>query len=284
MQVFAVEASGLHSICRQIVEVNDLSEVITVIHSTIEDCQLPVDSVDVIVSEWMGFYLLHESMLDSVIFAKNKWLAHDGILVPSSASLLFSPVCLKAHVKENISIWDKFHGFNFSPLKDLVLAKHMTQPTVMTVKPSELIAEPREIVSLHLKHAQTEDIASFKEMFEFKISKHALCHGFGVWFKCTFDTGAADCCIVNLDTSPHADVTHWKQTVVMLPDTLMLSKDENLSCSISFEQSKENKRHYNIGVEIHDDVTTEESESETECPGELCDNDAMVKCIVEKME
>ena len=34
--------------------------------------------VDVIVSEWMGYCLFYESMLDTVIFARDKWLVRGG--------------------------------------------------------------------------------------------------------------------------------------------------------------------------------------------------------------
>lgn len=34
--------------------------------------------VDVIISEWMGYFLLFESMLDSVLYARDKWLVSDG--------------------------------------------------------------------------------------------------------------------------------------------------------------------------------------------------------------
>ena len=36
--------------------------------------ELPVDKVDIIISEWMGYCLLYESMLDTVLFARDKWL------------------------------------------------------------------------------------------------------------------------------------------------------------------------------------------------------------------
>ena len=39
-----------------------------------------MDKVDVIISEWMGYFLLYESMLDTVLFARDKWLAKDGIV------------------------------------------------------------------------------------------------------------------------------------------------------------------------------------------------------------
>ena len=37
--------------------------------------------MDIIVSEWMGYFLLNESMFDSVLFAKNKWLKPDGKVI-----------------------------------------------------------------------------------------------------------------------------------------------------------------------------------------------------------
>lgn len=36
----------------------------------VEEITLPVDKVDIIVSEWMGYFLFYESMLDTVIFAR----------------------------------------------------------------------------------------------------------------------------------------------------------------------------------------------------------------------
>jgi type I protein arginine methyltransferase len=39
-----------------------------------EDIVLPVEKVDIIISEWMGYFLLYESMLDSVLWARDKYL------------------------------------------------------------------------------------------------------------------------------------------------------------------------------------------------------------------
>ena len=60
---------------------NGLDEKITLIKGRIEEVALPVgiDGIDVIVSEWMGYFLLFESMLDSVIYAREKWLRPGGI-------------------------------------------------------------------------------------------------------------------------------------------------------------------------------------------------------------
>ena len=60
---------------------NGLDEKITLIKGRIEEVTLPagIDDIDVIVSEWMGYFLLFESMLDSVIYAREKWLRPNGI-------------------------------------------------------------------------------------------------------------------------------------------------------------------------------------------------------------
>jgi protein arginine N-methyltransferase 1 len=46
--------------------------------------------VDIIISEWMGYFLLYEAMFDSVIYARDKWLAVDGILLPDRASMFIA--------------------------------------------------------------------------------------------------------------------------------------------------------------------------------------------------
>lgn len=41
----------------------------------------------IIVSEWMGYFLFYESMLDTVLYARDKWLAPGGAIFPDTASL-----------------------------------------------------------------------------------------------------------------------------------------------------------------------------------------------------
>ncbi|KAM0826696.1 hypothetical protein ACQ4PT_068705 [Festuca glaucescens] len=45
------------------------------------------EKVDVIISEWMGYMLLYESMLPSVLFARDKWLKPGGLILPSHATV-----------------------------------------------------------------------------------------------------------------------------------------------------------------------------------------------------
>ena len=53
---------------------------------------MPVDKVDIIISEWMGYFLLYESMLDTVLYARDKWLKENGALFPDKATLYISAI------------------------------------------------------------------------------------------------------------------------------------------------------------------------------------------------
>lgn len=43
--------------------------------------------IDIIVSECMGFYLMHEAMLGSVLFARDKFLKQTGTMFPQNAAI-----------------------------------------------------------------------------------------------------------------------------------------------------------------------------------------------------
>ncbi len=59
---------------------NKLDDKITVSMGKIEEIVLPVEKVDIIISEWMGYFLFYESMLDCVLYARDKYLKEDGLV------------------------------------------------------------------------------------------------------------------------------------------------------------------------------------------------------------
>lgn len=85
--VYGIECASIHKQARQIVKDNGYENVVTIINGKVEDVKLPVDKVDIIISEWMGYFLLYESMLDTVLYARDKWLAPGGMIFPDKATL-----------------------------------------------------------------------------------------------------------------------------------------------------------------------------------------------------
>ena len=55
-----------------------------------EKAPLALNSVDVIVSEWMGYFLLYERMMPSVLSVRDKCLKSGGKMIPGRAKLLLA--------------------------------------------------------------------------------------------------------------------------------------------------------------------------------------------------
>ena len=71
-----------------LVDRNGLSDRVETIHGAVEevDDSIPDKSVDVIISEWMGYALIYEKMLISVLQARDRWLKPGtGRMLPNRA-------------------------------------------------------------------------------------------------------------------------------------------------------------------------------------------------------
>lgn len=68
------------------------SGVLEVANSMVEELEKSIKiqphSVDVLVSEWMGYCLLYESMLTSVLYARDRWLKPGGAILPDTATMV----------------------------------------------------------------------------------------------------------------------------------------------------------------------------------------------------
>lgn len=77
---------------REIVAANGLSDKITLLQGKMEEVELPFPKVDIIISEWMGYFLLYESMLDTVLYARDTYLQKDGLIFPDKATIFFAGI------------------------------------------------------------------------------------------------------------------------------------------------------------------------------------------------
>ena len=93
-RVYALEAAlGAQELCTAMLARNanvlDEDRTVQLVASTVEAAQLP-ESVDVLVSEWMGHALLYERMLPSVLAARDRWLRPGGLMLPCAARLFLA--------------------------------------------------------------------------------------------------------------------------------------------------------------------------------------------------
>jgi protein arginine N-methyltransferase 1 len=106
-KVYAIEYTDMAKHARQVMKANGVDHIVTVIQGAVEDITLPIEEdqlesdspefpervVDIFISEWMGYFLLRESMLDSLIRARDKFLKPStGLMFPSHTTMYVAPV------------------------------------------------------------------------------------------------------------------------------------------------------------------------------------------------
>lgn len=73
-------------------------------------------------------------MLDTVVFARDKWLKPDGLLFPDRACLYITAIEDRQYKDEKINWWDNVYGFNMSSIRSVAI----TEPLVDVVDPKQV--------------------------------------------------------------------------------------------------------------------------------------------------
>ena len=71
----------------------------------------------------MGYFLFYESMLDTVLVARDKYLKPGGLIFPDKAVLYLSAVEDGDYKAEKMDWWDAVYGFKMSALKELAYVR-----------------------------------------------------------------------------------------------------------------------------------------------------------------
>uniref|UniRef100_A0A8C2ZIU2 Protein arginine N-methyltransferase 6 n=1 Tax=Cyclopterus lumpus TaxID=8103 RepID=A0A8C2ZIU2_CYCLU len=216
-KVYAVEACSIAEQAVKIVRQNNMEDRIEVIRGTVETADLP-EMVEVIVSEWMGYALLHESMLNSVLYARDKWLKPGGIILPSKAELYVSPISDPV-VEDRLHFWytakDQY-GVDMSCMSDFARRCIMnTDITVNSVTVEDVLSHPARFAELDLHTVTVEVLRAVKGEFRCESFGSAAVNAFCVHFTVTFPCPDKPQGLV-LSTSPFKPETHWKQAVLYL--------------------------------------------------------------------
>jgi len=65
--------------------------------------------------QWMGYFLLYESMLDTVLLARDKYLAPDGLLFPDKATIYLAAIEDQDYKEEKINCKLMIHRYTPHP-------------------------------------------------------------------------------------------------------------------------------------------------------------------------
>ncbi|EDV28855.1 uncharacterized protein TRIADDRAFT_49708 [Trichoplax adhaerens] len=242
-KVIGIDCSGIIEQAEAIVKANRLDHVITLIKGKVEEIELPVDKVDIIVSEWMGYCLFYECMLETVLYARDKWLKPGGILMPDKASLYICGIEDREYKEEKINWWDSVYGFDMSCLRKVALA----EPLVDFVDQKLVVTDCCLLTEVDLNTITTDDL-NISSQFHLVCKRNDYLHAFACFFdieftKCHKRTG--------FSTGPYSQYTHWKQTVFYFEDYLTVLKNEEINGVFSCKSNKRNKRDLDFTVELN---------------------------------
>ncbi|CAL1596569.1 unnamed protein product [Knipowitschia caucasica] len=252
-KVYAVEACSIAEQAVKIVKHNQMEDKIEVIRGTVETVEIP-EPVDVIVSEWMGYALLHESMLNSVLYARDKWLKPGGLMLPSKAELYIAPMSDPV-VEDRLHFWyhvkDQY-GVDMSCMYEF--AEKCIKNSDIAVNPvtvEDVLSHPSRFAELDLHTITTEELRAVRGHFSCSSFGCAAVNAFCVWFTVSFPCPDKPQQPIVLSTSPFNPETHWKQAVLYVDRPEEVVQDTLVTGEVQMSPSEQSDRH----ISIHLDYT-----------------------------
>ncbi|WYZ37427.1 hypothetical protein EsH8_II_000933 [Colletotrichum jinshuiense] len=261
-KVFAVDKSDIIDKARENVFNNGLADKVTCIRGRVEDISLPVDQVDIIISEWMGYCLLYEAMLNSVLVARDRFLKPDGLIAPSISTIWMAPVSDPEYVTDFITFWDDVYGFDMKSMKAGIYDEARIE-----IMPEDCICgTPSQISYIDLHTVKIEDL-DFEAQWKSTLTKDvSSLDGFLTWFDIFFTTSRKDTIPAGLQvkagetsvsrpgevsftTGPSGPDTHWKQGFLMskyLEENIGVKSGAEVSGRIVFKAPENNPRALTI--------------------------------------
>eukprot|EP01069_Polyplicarium_translucidae_P009580 Polyplicarium_translucidae@DN3328_c2_g1_i17.p1 len=121
---------------------------------------------DVIVSEWMGYALFFESMLHSVLNARDRYLCSGGVMAPSRVAIWASAVDDRAALTRTMLQWKSgpsraTYGLDLSPIAPDE-AQKLTDAEVAVVTPCMLRSLPSRLGTLDLLRCTRSELNSLQ--------------------------------------------------------------------------------------------------------------------------
>ncbi|KAF9586417.1 hypothetical protein BGW38_005357 [Lunasporangiospora selenospora] len=267
-KVYAIEASDMAQKMKKLVQAASLppgqarneflKDRIEVIQAKIEDASVDVPKVDTIISEPIGVLLVHERMIESFIYARDKFLKPGGHLFPNKGTMYLAPftdALLFTETMGKARFWEQttFHGVDLSPLYPDAKAEMFGMPVVGHFDPKSLLATPisdSDGYELDFMTVTMKALRDFVVPISWKAQYTALMHGVAGWFDLTFsgNTESETSQPIEMSTSPSSEKTHWQQVRFLFREPLAVNAGQQIRgwmhCVVN------DMRSYTVDIEI----------------------------------
>ncbi|KAI8322119.1 S-adenosyl-L-methionine-dependent methyltransferase [Martensiomyces pterosporus] len=282
-KVIAVDNSDIIHKARANVIENKLDGVITLVKGKIEELELPVEKVDIIISEWMGYFLLFEAMLDSVLVARDRFLAPGGLLAPSASYIYLTAISDEDYMNDQVNYWDSVYGFKMSAMKT---SGPIAEADVDVIPSSSVMATRALIAEIDHGTTSSADL-DFSSSFAIEATRDAAIHAFLGYFDVAFSREQStpgpsreelcapvyaanssgdenksplstvspkslwkqpEASMNGFTTGPHGAPTHWKQTVFVLKEPVAAKQGDQVRGQFVCKKSTTNPRELDLEI------------------------------------
>ncbi|XP_037087412.1 protein arginine N-methyltransferase 3-like [Pollicipes pollicipes] len=240
-EVVGVDRSEVIYDAMDIVRENGLSDVVKLVKGRLEEMVLPGGRdrrFDVIVSEWMGYFLLFEGMLDSVLYARDHLLADGGTLMPNRCTMSLVAVSDMERYDHLLSFWSDVYGFRMSCLRAEVLqggqcgggagCRHLLRPL-----PDQAARPQHDHCGRHRVHGAVLGAC------DARVPRNGAGR---LLFDTHFDLPIA----VGFSTGPQAPSTHWKQTVFYLEQPVSADAGDTIDGTLFCGRDRKDPRSLRV--------------------------------------
>ncbi|KAL5274830.1 PRMT3 family protein [Megaselia abdita] len=237
-EIVSIDNSDIIYNAMDIVRKNNILNI-KLIKGRLENTELPIEKFDIIVSEWMGYFLFFEGMLDSVIFARDKYLKPGGTLLPNKCNIsLIGHGDVNFHNKY-IKFWNDVYGYDMSSM-----IKEILREPIIEVMDSNCTLTEAVIISEYDLNSVDLTYSNFALNFKMKCIKSGCLTSFVGYFDIFFDLE----CKVEFSTSPKNTPTHWKQVAFLLDKPVEVKFNDIIEGNIVCRRSKKCARSLDIFI------------------------------------
>ncbi len=205
-------------------------------------------------------------MLDSVLWARDRYLTKDGLMIPSHITLRIAPLADPEYIADHILYWRSVYGFKMTSM----LANIYDEVVVRDVKSLALPAESRVFFDLPLHSTRKEELTFSRKPFSLELKADIVSlDGFVIWFdtfllptreqraplneraeKWEYPRPARDG--LAFTTGPGGPKTHWQQGVLLIDhdnrEAESLKKGQIIYGDIGYRKRADNQRELDISI------------------------------------
>ena len=279
-RVYAVEASAsaAHH-ARRLVAAHGLENVVTVVSGVAETADIP-EQVDIILSEFMGDFLLGGSMIESLVLARDKFLKPDGAVYPSRCEMFLAAACSPGSVEPGLGAYEgvlrEFReageqltadfDIDLGALSDAFEQEVRDQTLRLScgaqLEPRDLLGAPVMVKEIDLQTAMLDEVRAVTAGFEINLGAAAESGGRGGgervlnlwvgWFAIAFEGSPASPCgsTMRCDFGPLSDRGHpqlYQEGFVVHPP-VPLGGARSIEGTFEMSRRPGNWRQYDVRI------------------------------------